>query len=186
MEIANLIRQRRTIHNYSNAAVDEKIVREALALALWAPNHKLTHPWRFTWIGSRCREQIADLSIQLKEKDVGGSLNEAMKVSIKEKFIHPAALIAVGMPVVQDETRKREDYASIAAGLQNSALYLWSRGVGSKWSTGKITKHSQVYKCLGISSEHEEIVGFFWIGHPDKIPPAPPRPNLESVLRFSE
>ena len=45
----NLIRHRRSVFpkDYTGEKVDDSIVLEILENANWAPNHKLTEPWRF-------------------------------------------------------------------------------------------------------------------------------------------
>lgn len=185
MEISSLIRSRRTIHSFRESVVEESLIYQALELALWAPNHKLTRPWRFTLIGPQVRKQLADLSVQIKEKEAQGELTQELKNSLRAKILQPSALVVVSVPKVRDEVQAREDYATMAAGLQNSALFLWSKGIGSKWSTGKIMRHVQTYSVVGISSEMEEIIGFFWIGYADKTPAAPARPILQDCLRMT-
>ena len=47
-----------------------------------------------------------------------------------------------------------------------------SRGLGSKWSTGALTKHPHPDVCdiLDIDIEVEDVVGFIWVGVPMKVP----------------
>ena len=44
---ADLVRARRTIHDFRKESAPPALVRKALDLARWAPNHHLTEPWRF-------------------------------------------------------------------------------------------------------------------------------------------
>ena len=57
MEIKDLIKSRRTIHQFKpGACPDEAVVRAAMEQAMWAPNHHLTQPWRFYLLGERSKE----------------------------------------------------------------------------------------------------------------------------------
>ena len=49
-EINHLIRSRRSIFpkDYTGAIVPDSVITQMLENANWAPNHKLTEPWRFT------------------------------------------------------------------------------------------------------------------------------------------
>ena len=51
MELEEAIRTRRTHKAYAPAPVDRETLDELFELARWAPNHKLTNPWRFRVLG---------------------------------------------------------------------------------------------------------------------------------------
>jgi len=61
MDVENTIRARRTHKQYGSETVSEAVVRELVDLARWAPNHKLTNPWRFRLLGPETRAQIDEL-----------------------------------------------------------------------------------------------------------------------------
>jgi len=48
-EINELVRQRRSVYpkDYTGAIVPDSVIEQMLENANWAPNHKLTEPWRF-------------------------------------------------------------------------------------------------------------------------------------------
>ena len=46
-QLASAIRDRRTIKIFEQRAVDHNIIRDAIEVARWAPNHHLTEPWHF-------------------------------------------------------------------------------------------------------------------------------------------
>lgn len=183
INIESLIQQRRTIHEYSAEPVEEALILKALELALWAPNHRLTYPWYFTWVGPSTRQSIADLTVQLKSTTKDKEMSEALKQALRAKSLAAPVLIVVHMPKSPDPFVAQEDYASVAAGLQNAALYLWTHGLGSKWSTGAITRHTKIYEWCQIDPHQQEVVGFFWIGYPQTTPPIPTRPQLSAHLQ---
>ena len=84
-----------------------------------------------------------------------------------------------------DEFRSREDHAACSCAIQNMSLSLTADGVGSKWSTGGLTRDRASYDVLGIDQALEEIIGFIWVGLPAETP-AVKRPTLDSVVRRTD
>ena len=107
---------------------------------------------------------------------------ESRKRKVRQKLAAPPELIVMVQALDEDEMRRKEDYASIACAIQNMSLVLWAEGVGSKWSTGKVTRHKKTYELCEVDRDHEEIVGFVWVGYPLHTVSSPRRP-LEEVYR---
>ena len=76
---------------------------------------------------------------------------------------------------------RREDYAACAAATQNFMLHLWKAGIGSKWTTGDITRDPRFYEILGIDADREDVVGLVWYGYP-KLTPEQSRRGVDEVL----
>lgn len=177
-----VLRSRRTIHDYLAEPVAEAAIENALAAAIEAPNHRLTVPWRFVRIGPVTRARIADRAVELGTKP-GTVLGDAEVARIRSKIEAPFDLVVVSLVRHADPAIAREDYASGACAIQNLMLSLWAAGIGSKWSTGKITRDPATYAAAGVDVEREEIIGFVWVGRAAKIPARPPRPDLASLVR---
>ena len=133
-----LVTTRRTVHLYRTDSVDDEIIARALKAAHHAPNHKLTWPWRFTQVGPDTRAQLAELAVVVKERQA--PLMEGQREKIVAKITNPAELIVVSLLRCEDEFRAREDYAAASCAIQNLMLSLHADAVGSKWSTGKVTR----------------------------------------------
>lgn len=170
---------RRTVHFYEPEPVDEALIEQALEAAIRAPNHKLTNPWRFTRVGPVSREQITALGVSLKCDEAA---SDSKREKVRRKLADPPVLLIVSQRLSEDAHTRQEDYASVACAIQNLSLSLWANGLGSKWSSGAITRHEQTYAIAGIDPLQEEIVGFVWAGTP-KPGPTTPRAPLESVVR---
>ena len=66
MEIKDLIKSRRTIHQFRvGSEPDDDTIRSAIEQAIWAPNHYLTQPWRFYLLGDKSKYQICLLNAEL-------------------------------------------------------------------------------------------------------------------------
>ncbi len=181
MNINELIQARRTVHQFNDQKVSQETIDRAFELALWAPNHRLTYPWRFVDLGQEARSAIGQLSADLKRSKQGLSDIEAKALAMG--FLRPSHLVAVVQVKNADAAIAKEDYASIAMAVQNIHLYLWSEGIGLKWTTGAVTRNEQTYRIAQVNPESEEIVGFLWVGYFDKVPPTPRRPKFSDIWR---
>src|SRR5258706_8754349 len=64
-QVAALIRGRRSVDLYEPDPVPNAVILEAIDVARWAPNHRLTQPWRFYLIGPATRRRGIDLAVGL-------------------------------------------------------------------------------------------------------------------------
>ena len=58
MDVGDAIRSRRTHKQFGAEPLDEAVVRDLLDLARFAPNHRLTQPWRFRLLGPETRANL--------------------------------------------------------------------------------------------------------------------------------
>ena len=183
MDAHRAIYERRTIHSYRPGPLDDGVLERALDAAHQAPCHKLTFPWRFVVCGPRTREALANIAVSIKS--AGRTLPSEKITQIQNKILDPAELVVVTQIRSDDEFRSREDYAACSCAIQNMSLSLTADGVGSKWSTGGLTRDRASYDVLGIDQALEEIIGFIWVGLPAETP-AVKRPTLDSVMRRTD
>ena len=182
MNLDTLIKTRRTVHVYNTKPVAEALLNQALELALWAPNHRLTFPWRFVRAGTETRRQLAQVAAEIKAKKNGAAISMTEKAMIEKSYLDPSHLLVISMLRSPDPRRLREDYATVAMGVQNISLFLWQHQIGTKWSSGAPTFDARTYNILNVDPSQQEIVGFLWIGHFDSLPKETPRPELDKVL----
>ena len=183
MDLQEAIKNRRTIHSFNTTKVPEIVIERAIDAANHAPCHRLTFPWRFTSVGKMDRELLAILALQLKfgiQK-----IESSVEAKINSKIMDPSHLLVASQISTNDPKSKLEDYAACSCAIQNLLLSLAGDGVGSKWSTGKITSHQKTYEIIGIDPLVEEIIGFIWVGY-GQIPDQINRPPLKSIFRRYE
>ena len=176
-DLEEVIRGRRTINLYLQTPVPVKLVREAIEAATWAPNHHVTEPWHFYLLGKEAIEQCLDLCRDIVVAKKGPDAAEFKREQWSEK---PGWLV-VTCRRSDDDLLQREDYAACAAAIQNFMLYLWKAGVGSKWTTGDITRDPRFFDIIGVNADAEFVVGLLWFGYP-KVTPAQKRKRLDDVL----
>ena len=183
MEINQAIKQRRTIHLFSKKIVPKEVIERSIYAANQAPCHRMTFPWRFTSLGMNKRELLFQLQLSLK---FGGKpIDEIKCKKIKDKIFNASHLLVATQICTDNQVQKVEDYAACACAIQNLSLSLVSDGVGSKWSTGKITKDPNTYQIAEIDPLEEQIIGFIWIGY-GISPPLITRPVLNTIYRERE
>lgn len=165
-EFGEVLRGRRTIELFLQTPVPRALLDEAIESAIWAPNHHVTEPWRFYVLGKKTRERCLDLCREIVSARKGEKAGDFKRQSWSEK---PGWLV-VTCARSDDTLRQQEDYAACCAALQNLALYLWKSGVGTKWTTGAITRDSRFFDIVGIDEEKEFVVGLVWYGYPKLVP----------------
>lgn len=175
--LAERIRSRRTTNMFLKQQVKKELVREAIELARWAPNHHLTEPWHFYLLGNNKKaasiELIRTIVTEIKNAEIG-------EHKAKSAAAVPGWLV-VTCEKSQDELRGREDYAACCCAVQNILLYLSEAGVASKWTTGPITRDERFFELLGIDSGREYVVGLIWFGYP-KLLPTQSRKEVAEIL----
>ena len=176
-EFAEVLRGRRTINLYLQTPVPDELVHEAIEAATWAPNHHVTEPWRFILPGDKTVNRILDLCEEMVTAAKGAELGEHKRNSWSEK---PGWLV-VTCQRSDDELRQKEDYAACSAAAQNFMLYLWKAGIGSKWTTGPITRDPRFLEIIDVDPEEAFVVGMFWFGYP-KVTPSQSRSDISGLL----
>lgn len=176
-EVAELIRGRRTIDLYLQTPVPEELVRDAIEAATWAPNHHVTEPWRFYLLGDETKERCLDLCYDI----VCASKGEDKAAFKRQSWSEKPGWLVVTCARSDDELLEREDYGACCAAVQNLLLYLWKLGLGSKWTTGPITRDDRLAEIVGFDPGKAFVVGLIWFGYP-KVTPEQSRRPLDQVF----
>lgn len=176
--IAERIRSRRTTKLFLKQKVSRTLVRDAIELARWAPNHHLTEPWHFYMMGPEKISGTIDLIGTLVEETKGDPDLAEFK---RESAATVPGWLLVTCSKSDDELLQREDYASVCCAVQNLTLYLSEAGVASKWTTGLVTRDPRFFALMNIDMDKEFVVGLIWYGYP-KILPTQSRKDVAEIL----
>ena len=174
-EFGETLRGRRTIELFLHTPVPEALVLEAIEIATWAPNHHVTEPWKFYLLGKQSINACVDLVREIVTAKKDAKMGEFKAKSWAEK----PGWVAITCRKSDDELLQREDYAACSAATQNFMLYLWKAGVGSKWTSGDITRDPRFFDIIGIDPDEEFVVGLIWYGFPKLTPEQSRRPLAE-------
>jgi nitroreductase len=163
--LATLIRGRRTVAEFFPQRPPETAVLAAIDLARWAPNHKLTQPWRFHLLGEWTTAEIIALNARL----IAAKSGAAAAAAKEQKWRAIPGWLAVTCQRAADPLRAREDYAACCCAVQNLLLALWAQGIASKWSTGEVTRDAAFLPLLELDPSLHDVVGLIWYGYPVRL-----------------
>lgn len=179
--LEDVIRSRRTIHNFALEAPPFAEIEKAIELASWAPNHHHTEPWRFHHLGPETVSAVVDLNAKLVAAKKGAAAGEAKR----ERWNAIPGWLAVTSPRSPDDLElQKEDYAACCCAIQNLSLYLWSVGIGIKWTTGAVTRHEEFYRTLQIDPAERQTVGLLWYGYAANVSPQKRQPVQEILTQL--
>jgi len=162
-DLLDLIRSRRTVHEYRREPIPAGCLERALAAAVAAPNHHMTEPWRFRRVGPYTRAELLDVNLDIK-RTKAGDLTDVQEDRLRAKFMNAAELLVVSRIRNDDHATAREDYAAVACAVQNLMLALHAESVGAKWTTGAVTRDLRTYDLTEVDFDVERIEGFIWAG----------------------
>ena len=179
-DFAKLVEERRTVHSYIKKEVSESLIEEGARLSLWAPNHRLSFPWKYFLLSEEKQKNIFQWACENKKID--SSSDGPLVDAVKEQFLYPRILV-LGMKKDANPAVQKEDYATLSCSVQILSMYFWQKGLGTKWSTGKISRDPRMYSMLGVSENELALEGMLMIGWPKDILPAVARPPFENTFK---
>jgi nitroreductase len=166
VDVGTAIRTRRTHKQYGAEPLDEVTLRVVLDLARYAPNHKLTQPWRFRVLGAETR----------------GRLEDAVGEKEAAKLRRAPTLVLATATLGGEPERDEEDLHATACAVYAVLLGATERGLASYWRTPHCLHDDAVRALLGLGAD-ERIVALVHLGPPVSEPPEKDRAALEDVLR---
>lgn len=183
--VQECISQRRSVEAVRDTPIDRGRLHALIAAALWAPNHKLSLPFAFVVASGDARDALADAHAQARRRVAPGMSDEAMRAQRALTRRAPHIIVCIHRATDDDPVRRREDRDTVAAGVQNLLLAAHADGLGAIWRTGAFVDEPEVRAHVGCRDE-DEIVGFVYVGEPESVPPAPPRPAVDDVTQWRD
>lgn len=174
---------RRTIKKFKADPVDPQEIIELLNVAKWAPNHKITEPWRFQLYVGEGKEKFAQAFIDSQPTEGGEPSEKTLRKAQYYKDI-PLQLVVI-MPEDPRQRTWDEDYGAVSAFIQNFQLAAWARGIGMVWRTNEWVYSPVFREGIGVKPG-EKIVATLMIGYPQHVPKAKPRTDIQEFLTVIE
>ena len=196
LSFLNLIKNRRSVKEYSSKEVSKEALSRILEGARWAPSAHNAQPWRFIIIrDSLTKQRLAKAMASRWNQDMSknGILKERRESLIKasvELFENAPIIIIVcltmdNMEEYPDERRKKIEYVmavqSVAAAIENMLLAAEGEGLGSCWFCAPLFCQDVVRKTLKIP-KHIDPQALITLGYPANKPNPPPRKPLEDIV----
>lgn len=188
--VAETIRQRRTIKQFQPRPLPRAVLEELIDLSVWAPNHRMTEPWRFYVLDEAARARLGEIAAQItfdKIVSSGGEIETATRKgedaaatwAAVPNLLYVTALCGVNPEV--DE----ENYGAVCCALQNFALAAHAAGIGTSWSSGAVAAAPALHRLVG-AGDNERMVGLIRVGYldPAQMPPKSRRKAGSEATRW--
>lgn len=157
-------------------------IAELLELAVRAPNHHLTEPWRFHVLKGAERDRLARA---ITDEAVSRGADPAEAAADGAKKVARAPVIVVFTCVASDgpDVVEGEEIASVAMAMQNFLLGAYASGLGAMLRTGPAAYHRSIREHLDLLP-NERAVGFVYLGYPQGDRTLTPRAPAEQHTRW--
>lgn len=168
-QVIELILSRASCPKLTEPAPDESQLVVMLQCALRAPDHARLHPWRYLSIRDNARNALGELFAEEQRQ-----LNPDMAADKQDKNRNmlqraPLVVVAICSPQVNPKVPYEEQLLSAGAGVQHLQLAANALGFHSIWRTGDMV-HSQAVRSALCLEQHEQIIGFIYIGAATEVP----------------
>ncbi|MCH2533861.1 MAG: nitroreductase family protein [Bdellovibrionales bacterium] len=177
MNIEELIKNRRTAQQFKKDPIDFNLVHKAIELMAYAPNHKHTFPWGAYRLSSEEKNILINLLVEKKLKKVSNPTPVQVS-AVRQNFENIPEMVALLQKKQEDAFTQKEDYASLACGVQILSLYLWQHDIACKWSTTGMMNNESFKQATQIDWNQWDIEGLVFIGKAARIPQRPERPRV--------
>jgi nitroreductase len=181
--VMTIIQGRRTIKQFRSDPIPEETLWRILDAVRWAPNHRLTEPWRIAVIGKQSREVLADALASETASSQDPLVVAKAKEEARQKVMSSPVLLGITCRLAGNPAQQVEDLAAVCAAVQNLQLAAWGEGIGTHWNTGRVTRLPETGALLGLSERDEQLVGFLYLGYPAQVPEPPKRRPIQDFVR---
>ncbi|PKB72769.1 MAG: hypothetical protein BZY75_05330 [SAR202 cluster bacterium Io17-Chloro-G7] len=168
LSVYQALYQRRMAWQFKDEAVPKEALERMFEAAVWAPNHRLTEPWRFfvVDVASPLRQTLGDQAYEVSMERRGDP--KRAETSRKSILDVPVLIYAYCVPGPNDETTQ-ENYAAVCCAVQNIALAGVAEGLAVTWETGGATRHPKLNETLG-AEEDWALATMLLVGVPNEAP----------------
>lgn len=167
--ISEIIKSRRSIFPpmYATGKIDDQIIDRLLDLAVWAPTHAKTQPWRFHVMTGEALQRLSHFAGKWYKDNTPVEKFSELKHNKMMSFpLSASHVIALGMK--RDEKERIPEWEEVAAlsmAVQNMWLACSAMGLGCYWaSPGNIRDADKIVAL----EENERCYGWFYIGIPNE------------------
>ena len=166
MSVYEAIHSRRMNNEFTDDVPPRESLQRMIDAAIWAPNHRLTNPWRFFVLekGGAKRTEVAQLAY---DNQMARSGNQDAAYGSRQRVLDAPALIYVYSVPGDREDITQENYAAACCAVQNLLLAAVAEGLAGDWSTGNTTRHPRLAETLGGEADWT-MVGALFIGQPSR------------------
>jgi nitroreductase len=198
MTAIELLLQRQSNPALTSPAPNEHDLDTILSAGMRVPDHACLKAWHCTVIQNDGLQRLSDLFVEAISFDtvyktgliegagiIESDLEKKLAKVAKMPFRAPM-LIAISTRYYQhNKVPKTEQLITAGCAAHAMQMAAYALGYGAMWRTGELAYNEKVKNGLNID-EGNDIVGFLYIGTPNKnLPLKPPQAYLNNVDYWS-
>jgi nitroreductase len=182
MELIDAIKMRRSIREYKDTPVPQKLIEEIIEAATWAPSAKNGQQWRFTVYTGAAKKGLTDafrgaLDEFIEKHGLDESGSATWSCGVMERA--PVVIMAWNA----GEEGWDSEIHSVAAAIQNLLLRAYDLGLGSLWIADVFYAQEALTRHAGVPWK---MVAAVAIGYTDSERSVPPKKGVHEVATFLE
>lgn len=185
MSVVDLIKRRRSVPKMRPDPVPREVLERMLDAAVWAPNHRLTEPWRFYVLQGDGKRRFAEIRRAVRTAalpDPGApEAQKALERVYQDTLATPAVIVVTAHQAADAETRREDEYATFMA-IQNMLLVAAEAGVGTYMRTGAALMDHPDLRALLHLEDDRRVVAVVYVGYPQEVPQKRRTPAAERTV----
>lgn len=165
--LKKLIETRRSTFpsSYINEDLTKEEILKVLDVAIWAPTHKKTEPWKFIIFRNEGLQRLSDELVRLyTAHTVPEKISERKLKKLKSNPQKASAIIAICVETHPDLLPEWEEIAATAMAVQNMWLAATSLNIATYWSSPRNIKYLNEFLSL---KENEKCIGLYYMAKTD-------------------
>ncbi len=175
--VIEVISSRRSSGRVSEDVPTRELIETMLEAATWAPNHRLTQPWRYVVLAGDARLELASATVraQIRREQPSPDEIDRLHEIARTKVLRAPLIIAVGVePSPDPKVPEIEEVCAGAAAIQNMLLTAHELGLAAVWRTGDACAALEVKQFLHLTAS-SLVLGFVYVGYPSAPAPSKSR-----------
>jgi nitroreductase len=175
MDAIEAILTRRSVPKVSDRAPESEEIQRLLDVAVRAPNHHLTEPWRFVVLKGEALDRLGSAMAERVRQQYADDpdLEKRVEVERARPRRAPVIVVIIYSPSDNPKAIEREDRYAVGALMQNILLAAHASGLGAYLRTGPAAEYEGVHRFFDLN-DGEEIAGFIYLGYPIEDTGNPP------------
>lgn len=171
MDVFEAMRTRASLAKLKPDAVPRELVEQLLEVAVWAPNHKMTEPWKFSVWSGNSREKLAQAfreNYRRDHPDADAAELDGSGCKTANRVLAAPVTIVVTSDAGRNETETLENFVSASLAIQHILLAAHALELGAYWRTGEsiYTQPNAVLELLDLP-QSARVAGFVLLGYPE-------------------
>ncbi len=164
--VEDIITGRRSVRHFTEKKIENRVIKDIIDKARWAPTHCNTQQSRFIVIDQR---KLMELMVDHGGSSIIKNAKQGILILYKNTY---------------DNLEYKDYIQSAAAAIQTLCLYAYSKGIGTCWICHLPSKKI-LRKMFGIPSFYDPIA-YIAIGYPSKDPIKVKRKySLDRIVNFN-